>query len=75
MLTAIFSSLVQQIMPRFILQRSLYEIREGPSKSYAWPAFLTANILVELPWQLLLGTLVFAAYYPPIFGVHQSSQR
>ncbi|KIW25519.1 uncharacterized protein PV07_08685 [Cladophialophora immunda] len=31
MLTAIFAALVQQVMPQFIFQRDLYEVRERPS--------------------------------------------
>ena len=75
MLTSIFSTLVQQIMPRFIIQRSLYEVRERPSKAYSWAAFLIANIIVEIPWQMFLGIVVYASYYFPIFGRHQSSER
>lgn len=74
MLTSIFSTLVQQIMPRFITQRSLYEVRERPSKAYSWAAFLIANIGVEIPWQMLLGILVFASYYYPVYGI-QSAER
>jgi len=77
LLTAIFTSLVQQIMPRFITQRDLYEVRERPSKAYSWKAFLIANIVVEIPYQVLLGIMVFASYYYPIFSANgiQSSQR
>lgn len=75
MLTSIFSSLVQQIMPRFVTQRSLYEVRERPSKAYSWAAFIIANVFVEIPYQILLGILVFASYYYPIYGRHQSSDR
>lgn len=74
MLTSIFSTLVQQIMPRFTTQRSLYEVRERPSKAYSWAAFLIANVGVEIPWQILLGILVFVSYYYPVFGI-QSSER
>jgi ABC-type multidrug transport system permease subunit len=75
-------------MPRFILQRSLYEVRyrseitssrackadgaeqvrERPSKVYSWPAFILANILVEIPYQVLLSILVYVCYYYPVFG-------
>ena len=75
MLTSIFSSLVQQIMPRFVTQRSLYEVRERPSKAYSWAAFIIANVFVEIPYQILLGILVFASYYYPIYGRHESSDR
>ncbi|MGG6495547.1 UNVERIFIED_CONTAM: ABC transporter permease, partial [Bacteroidetes bacterium 56_B9] len=45
MVTTIFSTLVQQIMPLFVTQRSLYEVRERPSKAYSWVAFIIANIV------------------------------
>ena len=51
MVCTIFSTLVQQIMPLFVTQRSLYEVRERPSKAYSWKAFLVANIAVEIPYQ------------------------
>ena len=75
MLTAIFSTLVQQIMPYFVIQRALYEVRERPSRAYSWVAFLIANIVVELPYQIFMGILVFVSFYYPIFGANQSSQR
>lgn len=48
-------------MPRFVTQRDLYEVRERPSKAYSWKAFLIANIAVEIPYQVLLGILVYAS--------------
>lgn len=74
MVTTIFSTLVQQIMPLFVTQRSLYEVRERPSKSYSWVAFLIANIVVEVPYQILSGLVVYACFYYPIVGV-QASER
>jgi ATP-binding cassette, subfamily G (WHITE), member 2, PDR len=77
MITTIFTTLVQQIMPRFILQRDLYEVRERPSKAYSWKAFLIANIIVEIPYQILLGVMVFGSYFYPIYtkGGIPSSDR
>lgn len=78
MITTIFTSLVQQIMPRFVLQRDLYEVRERPSKAYSWAAFLIANIIVEIPYQMVLGILVFASYFYPIFtrgGIPDSERQ
>ncbi|ODA80911.1 hypothetical protein RJ55_03871 [Drechmeria coniospora] len=74
MLTTIFSTLVQQIQPQFITQRSLYEVREKPSKAYSWKAFLCANIIVEIPFQIVTAVLIFACFYYPVVGV-QSSDR
>jgi ATP-binding cassette subfamily G (WHITE) protein 2 (PDR) len=61
MLTTIFSTMVQQIQPLFITQRSLYEVRERPSKSYSWIAFIFANIIVELPYQIFTAILTWAS--------------
>jgi ABC-type multidrug transport system permease subunit len=74
MLNTIFSTLVQQIMPLFVTQRSLYEVRERPSKAYSWTAFLSANIIVEIPFQILAGLLLYTTFYYPVVGI-QSSQR
>lgn len=46
----IFSQMVQQIMPVFVSQRTMYEARERPAKSYSWMAFMGANVIVEMFW-------------------------
>ncbi|KAG5925530.1 hypothetical protein E4U42_004205 [Claviceps africana] len=74
MLTTIFSSIVQQMQPMFVTQRSLYEVRERPSKSYSWQVFMIANVVVEIPYQALTGILIWAASYYPVIGI-QSSDR
>ncbi|PNS19404.1 Brefeldin A resistance protein [Sphaceloma murrayae] len=66
MLLTIFSQLVQQIMPLFVTQRALYEVRERPSKTYSWQAFMMAQILAEIPWALGAATLLFFCWYYPI---------
>ena len=68
MLTAMFTALIQQIIPRFVIQRSLYEVRERPSKAYSYVAFLLANVMVEIPYQVLLGIMVYASYFYSVFG-------
>ncbi|KAE8325069.1 ABC-2 type transporter-domain-containing protein [Aspergillus sergii] len=73
MLMTIFGNLVQQIMPHFVTQRSLYEVRERPSKTYSWQAFMTANILVELPWNTLMAALMFFCWYYPI-GLYNNAK-
>lgn len=62
-------------MPKFVVQRSLYEVRERPSKAYSWATFLIANILVEIPYQVLAGIIAWACYYYPIYGASQASHR
>ena len=63
MLLTIFGNLVQQIMPHFVTQRSLYEVRERPSKTYSWPVFMLSNIIVELPWQTLMAVIIFCTWF------------
>ncbi|KAL4885009.1 ABC-2 type transporter-domain-containing protein [Aspergillus karnatakaensis] len=73
MLMTIFGNLVQQIMPNFVTQRSLYEARERPSKTYSWKAFMIANIVVELPWNTLMAALIFFCWYCPI-GLYNNAK-
>ncbi|KIY03071.1 uncharacterized protein Z520_01538 [Fonsecaea multimorphosa CBS 102226] len=73
MLTTIFGQLVQQIMPLFVTQRSLYEVRERPSKTYSWQAFMMSNIIVELPWSTLCAILIFFTWYYPI-GLYRNAE-
>ncbi|KAK7055287.1 ABC-2 type transporter-domain-containing protein [Favolaschia claudopus] len=65
-------NLIQQIMPLFVEQRALYEARERPSKAYSWMAFLLAQIVVELPWQLLAAVICFVSWYYPI-GLYRNA--
>lgn len=62
----IFGTIVQQIMPHFVIQRSLYEARERPSKAYSWKAFILSSIIVELPWQTMMCVISFFLWYYPI---------
>ncbi|KOS41908.1 hypothetical protein ACN38_g7213 [Penicillium nordicum] len=73
MLMTIFGNLVQQIMPNFVTQRSLYEVRERPSKTYSWQAFMVSNILVELPWNTLMSVFIYLCWYYPI-GLYRNAE-
>lgn len=42
--------LIYQIMPLFVVQRTLYEARERQSKTYAWQTFVLSNIIIEMAW-------------------------
>ncbi|SPO07283.1 probable ABC1 transport protein [Cephalotrichum gorgonifer] len=74
MVVTIFTTLVQQIHPHFLTQRSLYEVRERPSKAYSWKAFMIANVIVEIPYQIMTGILIWACFYYPVTGI-QSPDR
>ena len=72
MLLTMFGNLVQQIMPHFVTQRSLYEARERPSKTYSWKVFMLSNIIVELPWNTLMSIIIFFCFYYPI-GMYRNA--
>lgn len=72
MLLTIFGNLVQQIMPHYVTQRALYEVRERPSKNYSWQVFMLSSILVELPWNTLAAVIIFVCWYYPI-GYHNNA--
>lgn len=67
-----FNTLVQQMLPYFILQRDLYEVREAPSKTYSWFAFITSQITSEIPIQIIVGTLAFLCWYYPV-GLYENA--
>lgn len=71
-LLTIFSNFCQQIMPYFVTQRDLYEVRERLSKTSSWKMFILSNILVEIPWNRLMAVLVFIGWYYPI-GLRQNA--
>ncbi|KAJ5773236.1 CDR ABC transporter [Penicillium paradoxum] len=55
--------LVQQLQPRFLHFRGLYESREANSKIYSWSAFVTSTILPELPYSIVAGSIYFNCWY------------
>lgn len=63
MYTVIFNPILQQYLPSFVQQRDLYEARERPSRTFSWKAFIMAQIVVEVPWNILAGTIAFCIYY------------
>jgi ABC-type multidrug transport system ATPase subunit len=73
MLFTIFGQLVQQLMPHFVVQRALYEVRERPSKTYSWKAFMLSNIIVELPWQSLMAVIMYFCWYYPV-GFYKNAE-
>lgn len=62
-------------MPLFVTQRALYEVRERPSKAYSWKAFILANIVVEIPYNIILAILVFGSYYYAVQGIQTPLQQ
>jgi ATP-binding cassette subfamily G (WHITE) protein 2 (PDR) len=62
----VLNPLVNQILPSFVYQRSLYETRERPSKTFGWLSFVLAQITAEIPWHALIGTLAYFVWYYPV---------
>lgn len=73
MLMTVFANLCQQIMPMFVTQRALYEVRERPAKTYSWQAFMISNIFVELPWNTVMSVLMYVCWYYPI-GLYRNAR-
>nr|AET72446.1 ATP-binding cassette transporter ifT1 [Cordyceps fumosorosea] len=72
-LLTVFGQIVQQSMPQFVIQRSLYEVRERPSKVYSWKVFMLAQIIVELPWNSLMAVIMYFAWYYPV-GLYRNAE-
>ncbi|KAG9313752.1 P-loop containing nucleoside triphosphate hydrolase protein [Chiua virens] len=53
----------QQLQPRFMESRTIYEIRERPSRTFTWTAFVISQILIEIPWNVLGVSLFFVCWY------------
>ncbi|KAI1164457.1 ABC-2 type transporter-domain-containing protein [Nemania serpens] len=71
-LLTVFGQMVQQTMPHFVIQRSLYEVRERPSKVYSWPVFMLSQIIVEIPWNTLMAVIMYFGWYYPL-GLYRNT--
>lgn len=65
--------LMQQLQPKYLQARQLFEQRESRSKIYSWIAFVTGAVLVEIPYSLLAGTIYFQCWWWPAIGGYRSS--
>ncbi|KAL4872051.1 hypothetical protein BDV12DRAFT_162939 [Aspergillus spectabilis] len=54
---------LNSIVPKFYMNRALWEAREYPSRIYGWVAFCTANILGEIPMAIISATVYFVLWY------------
>ncbi|MCJ1270506.1 hypothetical protein MMC22_010403 [Lobaria immixta] len=55
--------LIQQLQPKYLELRSLYQSREAKSKIYSWVAFTLGAVLVELPYCIVAGTLYYCCWW------------
>ncbi|GME58261.1 ABC transporter-like protein [Neofusicoccum parvum] len=64
---------VVQLQPRLIAYRELYDVRERHSKMYHWTVFVVASFIVELPFNIVIASLCYVAWYFPIGWWHTIS--
>ncbi|KAF4957807.1 hypothetical protein FSARC_11183 [Fusarium sarcochroum] len=74
LLCTIFNTLVNQVMPKFVAQRALFEVRERPSQVYSWKVFILSQMLVEVPWQIFVGVCEWLSFFYSVFGTGASSE-
>lgn len=55
--------LIQQLQPRYLHLRNLYESREASSKIYSWVAFVVSAIVPEIPYSIVAGSIYFNCWY------------
>ncbi|KAG2033847.1 ABC-2 type transporter-domain-containing protein, partial [Suillus americanus] len=56
-------SLVHQLMAVYIDIRTVYEIRERPSRMYHWTALLMSQLVAEIPWNITSSAAFFFCSY------------
>ncbi|KAJ5475879.1 CDR ABC transporter [Penicillium sp. IBT 31633x] len=57
---------LNSIVPKFYLNRALWEAREYPSRIYGWVAFCTANVVCEIPAAIISGLIYWLLWYYPV---------
>jgi ATP-binding cassette subfamily G (WHITE) protein 2 (SNQ2) len=55
--------LIQQLQPRFLSARNIYESREANSKIYSWIAFVAGAVVSEIPYRIVAGTVYWCCWY------------
>ncbi|KAK1978333.1 ABC-2 type transporter-domain-containing protein [Colletotrichum cereale] len=63
----------KQIMPMFVPQRALYEVRERPSRVYRWTTYLLSNIVIEMVWNTGAAVIFFFCWYYPARFFHNTT--
>jgi ATP-binding cassette, subfamily G (WHITE), member 2, SNQ2 len=55
--------LIQQLQPKFLDFRNIFEKRESNSKIYSWFAFVTGAVVVEIPYSIVAGSIYFCCWW------------
>ncbi|KAJ6439275.1 ABC transporter [Purpureocillium lavendulum] len=64
--------LIQQLQPVFLNSRNIFESRENSAKIYSWVAWVTAAVVVEVPYAIVAGGIYFCCWWWGIFGTRVS---
>ncbi|KAG6001354.1 hypothetical protein E4U21_004430 [Claviceps maximensis] len=64
--------LIQQLQPVFLHSRNIFQSRENNAKMYSWFAWVTAAVVVEIPYALVAGAVYFNCWWWGIFGTRVS---
>jgi ABC-type multidrug transport system permease subunit/ABC-type multidrug transport system ATPase subunit len=65
--------LIQQLQPVFLHSRNIFQSRENNAKIYSWFAWVTAAVVVEIPYAIVAGGIYFCCWWWGIFGTRVSS--
>jgi ABC-type multidrug transport system ATPase subunit len=57
---------MNSIVPKFYMNRALWEAREYPSRIYGWVAFCTANVVCEIPVAIISALIYWLLWYYPV---------
>ncbi|KAK9456593.1 ABC-2 type transporter-domain-containing protein [Dipodascopsis uninucleata] len=58
-------SFINQMQPRTINLRELFEVRESMSDTYHWSNLFLSQLVVEIPYNIFFMTLFFCCFYFP----------
>ncbi|KAL8822796.1 MAG: hypothetical protein Q9191_006477 [Dirinaria sp. TL-2023a] len=64
--------LMQQLQPKFLQFRQIFQQREARSKIYSWFAFVTGAVIVEIPYSILAGTIYFQCWWWGALGRYRT---
>ncbi|KAK9472159.1 ABC-2 type transporter-domain-containing protein [Dipodascopsis tothii] len=59
----ISAPLINQLQPRAIDLRELFEVRENASNTYHWTTMQLSILLAEIPYNIFCGTMFFMCFY------------
>lgn len=65
--------IMNSVVPKFYINRALWEAREYPSRIYGWFAFCTATVVCEIPAAIVTSVIYWVLWYYPVGLPYDSS--